>query len=58
MAMGALESLYCVLAAFDEVRQDHGTRGDVGLVDRSIREAVEEREPAIERDAATNREDR
>ena len=42
----------------DEVRQDHGTRGDVGFVDRSISQAMEEREPAIEGDAATNREDR
>jgi hypothetical protein len=38
-------------------RQDRGTRRDIRFVDRPIREAVEEREPAIERNAATNCED-
>jgi hypothetical protein len=41
---------------FDEICQDRGSRGNVGLVYRPIWQAVEEREPAIERNAATNRE--
>jgi hypothetical protein len=38
-------------------RQDRGTRGDVGLVYRSIREAVKECVPVIEQNAPTNRAD-
>ena len=52
--MGVLEGRYCVLAASMKIRQNHGSQSDVGLVDRPIWQAVEEREPIIEWYGATN----
>lgn len=46
------------LAASMKSAKVSGVRGDIGFVDRPISQAMEEREAAVEQNAATNREDR